>query len=86
MSIAKVLVSMAIAVSACAGVAAPASADANPAGPDPNPFGTLSCDCQKTAPPDSPAATNEIDRGIRSGLSAAAPGLPAPARPAQRRP
>ncbi len=86
MSITKALVSIAFAVSACAGVAPPASADANPAGPDPNPFSTLTCDCQKTASPDNPAVRNEIARGIRSGLLAAAPGLPAPAQPTQRRP
>jgi hypothetical protein len=85
--IAKILVSTAIGFGALIiGAAAPASANTNSAGTDPNPFSTLSCSCQKAAPAGGPASTAEIDRGIRNGLSAALPGLPAPAQPGQPRP
>jgi hypothetical protein len=84
--ITKTLVSAAIAVGACVVAAAPASADPATAGTNPSPFSTLSCSCQKTAPAGGPASTAEIDRGIRNGLSAALPGLPAPAQPGQPRP
>ena len=79
--IAKILVSTAIGFGVCIGVAAPASADKSTAGADPNPFSGLHCSCQKRVPAGDPAATAEIDRGIREGLSVAAPGLPAPAQP-----
>jgi hypothetical protein len=84
--IAKILVSTAIGFGALIVAAAPASANTNAASPDPNPFSTLSCSCQKTAPAGGPASTAEIDRGIRNGLAAALPGLPAPAQPGQPRP
>ena len=67
--ITKLLVSAAIALGSCVGLAAPASADTNPIGTDPNPFGALSCSCRETAPPSSPALGKEIERGIRGGLS-----------------
>ena len=79
--IAKALVSAAIGFGALIVAAAPASADPGPAGTQPNPFGALSCSCQKTAPAGGPASTADIDRGVRNGLSAALPGLPAPAQP-----
>ena len=63
----KILVSAAIAVGSCVAGAAPASADSNAIGTDPNPFGALSCNCQETAPPGS-SALEEIERGIREGL------------------
>ena len=78
MSITKILVSGAIALGFCVGVAAPASAD-------PNPFAGLRCNCRETAPVDSPALMAEIDRGIQEGLSAWLPGLPAPTQPGQPR-
>jgi len=53
--IAKLLISGAIALGSCVGLAAPASADPNPIGADPNPFGALSCNCRETAPPGGPA-------------------------------
>ncbi len=68
--ITKILVSVAIAVVSWVGGAAPASADPNTASTDPNPFGALSCSCQKTAPAGSTALKEEIDQGIRNGLSA----------------
>jgi hypothetical protein len=68
--ITKILVSAAIALGSCVGGAAPASADPNPAGAAPNPFGALSCSCRETAPPGSPALREEMERGIRAGLSA----------------
>ena len=66
--IVKILVGAAIA--ACAYVGAPA-----PAGAEPNPFSALSCGCQQTPP--AGGARNEVDRGLRDGLRAAPPGLPA---------
>jgi hypothetical protein len=74
--ITKLLVSAAIALGSCVGLAVPASADTNPIRTDPNairtdpnPFGALSCSCRETAPPGSPAL-GEMERGIRAGLSA----------------
>jgi hypothetical protein len=43
--------------------------EAAPAGADPSPFNTLSCSCQESAPPGSPARRDEITRGLRQGLS-----------------
>jgi hypothetical protein len=59
----KILFAAAIAFSAAAGIAAPASAD-------PSPFGTLGCNCQPPAPaPDAKApAMNPMDLGIQNGL------------------
>jgi hypothetical protein len=75
--ITKILVSAAIALGSYVGGAAPASADPNPIltdpNPiltDPNPFGALSCSCRETVPPGSPARREEMERGIRAGLSA----------------
>jgi hypothetical protein len=79
--IAKVLVSTAVVFGALIGASAPASADPNTAGADPHAFSGLSCSCQKKVPVGDPAATAEIDRGIREGLSVAVPGLPAPPQP-----
>jgi hypothetical protein len=69
--IAKILVSAAIAVGSCIGVAAPASADQYPNGTDPNPFGALDCGCRGTAPLGGSA--EEIERGLRTGLAARLP-------------
>jgi hypothetical protein len=68
--ITKMLISGAIALGVWVGVAAPASADANSVGANPNQFGALSCSCQKAASPGGPALTEEMKRGIRAGLSA----------------
>ena len=81
MSITNILVSAAIAVGAFVGVAAPASADPSAFGADPNPFSGFNCSCHETAPPNSPALSDEIHQGIRAGLSAWLPGLPAPTQP-----
>ena len=67
--IAKVLVSTAVVFGALIGASAPASADPIPGGTDPDPFGDLSCSCRQTAPADSPLLKDDIDRGIRNGLS-----------------
>lgn len=77
--IAEILVGAAIALGSGVGGAAPASAD-------PDPFSTLSCSCQETAPAGSPALRDEINRGIAEGHSASVPGLPPPTRPRQSRP
>jgi hypothetical protein len=71
MFITKLLVGAAIALGSGAAVAAPASADPHGISTDPNPFSALSCSCRKTA--DSPALPQEIQRGIRDGLSASVP-------------
>ena len=63
--ITKILVSAAIALGASVGGAALTSADPNPT----DPFGALSCSCRETASAGSPALWDEIDRGIRVGLS-----------------
>jgi hypothetical protein len=67
--IAKILVSAAVALSSCVVGAAPASADQNSIGTAPNPFGGVSCNCQETNPPGSPALRDEIERGLRQGRS-----------------
>jgi hypothetical protein len=69
--ITKILVSAAIALGSCVAGAAPASADPNPISTDPHPFGALSCSSRsrETAPPGSPALREEMERGIRDGLS-----------------
>jgi hypothetical protein len=69
--ITKILVSGAIALGALVVGAAPASADPNSPPNQPNPFGGLTCSCQKIARPASrQALTQQIDRGIRDALSA----------------
>ena len=83
--ITKILISAAIALGLWVAGATPASADPNPVGTDPNPFGGLSCSCRESAPASSPELREEIERGIREGLSADLPGLPA-GRPDQPRP
>jgi len=60
---------IAAVVGFCVAKAAPAGADPNSIGTDPNPFGTLGCSCQQTAPAGSPTLMEEIRRGIRQGLS-----------------
>jgi hypothetical protein len=77
--ITKILVSAAIALGSCIGGAASASADPNPTGTDPNPFGALGCNCRETAPLGS--SGEQMERGIRAGLSARLPGLPPPIQP-----
>lgn len=64
----KILVGAAIAVCACVGAPAPAGAE-------PNPFGALNCGCHESNGAGS--AEEEVDRGIRDGLRASPPGLPA---------
>ena len=81
MSIKKILVSAAIAVGFLVGGAAQASADPNTFGADPNPFSGFSSSRHETAPADSPALSEEINRGLRKGHSAWLPGLPAPTQP-----
>jgi hypothetical protein len=65
----KLLVSAAIVISSFAVGVAPASADPNRNGTQPNPFNSLTCNCQETAPAGSSDLAAQIDRGIRSGLS-----------------
>jgi hypothetical protein len=84
--ITKTLITAAIALGSCVGLAASASADPNPADAGPNPYSTLSCNCQETAPAGSPAMREEIRRGNQEGLSASLPGLPQPTQPRQPRP
>lgn len=72
------LVGSAIALGAGVAGAAPAGAAPNTMGPNPNPFSTLGCNCEETAPAGSPALRDEIARGLRLGHSASLPGLSAP--------
>ena len=72
-AITKILVSAAIALGALVVGAAPASADPNSPANEPNPFGSLTCSCQNTAPASRHALREQIDRGIRDGLSAPLP-------------
>jgi hypothetical protein len=68
--ITKTLISAAIVLGSCVVAAAPASADNGPAGACPNPFGSLGCNCQETAPLGNPALTaKDLQRGIQAGLS-----------------
>ena len=75
--IAKILIGAAVVLGAYVGGGAPVSADPNPIGSAPNPFGGLSCSCRETAPPGSPALREGIEQGIRQGRTAWLPG-PAP--------
>jgi hypothetical protein len=84
--ITRTLISAAIVLGSGVGLAAPASAGTGPSSTDPNPFGGLSCNCQQTAQPGSPALKADIDRGLGQGHSAWLPGLPAPAHPSQPQP
>lgn len=66
----KLLVRAAIALVLWIGDAAPAIAEPDSGETGPNPFGGLDCSCQETHPARSPEQREEIDRGIRDGLSA----------------
>jgi hypothetical protein len=68
--ITKTLISAAIVVGSCVVGAAPASADPNSPANQPNPFSALSCSCQKIASARRQALGEQVDRGIRDGLSA----------------
>ena len=70
----------AVALGPWLGAAARAGADPDAMDPGPSPFSSLSCGCREAAPADGPAERQEIERGIREGLSAWLPGLPPPAR------
>lgn len=61
----------AVAVGCCAGAAPPAGAD-------PDPYSGLHCSCQGPTGTGGAETTREIERGLREGRSAIAPGLPAP--------
>ena len=65
----KMLLSAAVVLGSCVVVAAPANADPNPSGTQPNPFAGLTCTCQK-ALGGGPVPAAELDRGIRTALSA----------------
>jgi hypothetical protein len=74
MTIKKGLITGAIVLGCCVVGAAPAGADTNPGGDDPNPFRSLTCSCQDTTPLDSPALIQEeLQRGMHAGLSASPP-------------
>ena len=66
--ITKTVVSVAIVLGSCVVAATPASADEVTI--DPNPFGALSSGPQETALTSGPAVREELERGIRGGLSA----------------
>jgi hypothetical protein len=71
--ITKILVSAAIAPVLWVGCAVPATAAPDSGRTDPNPFAGLDCSCQEKYPARSPEQREEIDRGIRDGLSAWSP-------------
>lgn len=81
----KSLVGAVIAFGAGVMGAAPAGADKTPVSTEPKPFGTLSCDCQETAAPGSPARRREVEHGVQQGLSTSLAGPPRPADPRQPR-
>ena len=60
--VSKILVSIALAVGAAVAVAAPANAD-------PSVFNDLSCSCQQTVSNGGPPVIDQINRGIRAGLT-----------------
>jgi hypothetical protein len=62
----KLLVSAAIAAGCWVGMAVPAGAEPEPSG-EQNPFGSLTCNCVRPAPPDSGALTDEINLGLLHG-------------------
>lgn len=65
----RTLGTVAIALVCWVGGAAPAGADPNTAGTEPNPFGGLSCSCPAAAPPGSQAEREGLDHRFRSGLA-----------------
>src|ERR1700722_3446185 len=71
--IARILVSAAIALVLWVGSAVPATAAPDSGRTDPNPFGGLDCSCQEKYPARDPEQREEVDRGIRDGLSAWSP-------------
>jgi hypothetical protein len=60
--ITKILVSGAVVLGAALGLAAPAGAD-------PSVFNDLSCGCPQTVSNRGPSVTDQIERGIQSGLA-----------------
>jgi hypothetical protein len=65
-TIARILLSIAIALGA-------AVMGAPPTGADPSPFNTLSCDCPQQTAPGSQARRDRINQGLRAGTSAWSP-------------
>jgi hypothetical protein len=60
--ITKLVAGAAIMVAAAVGVSAPAGAD-------PSVFSALGCSCPQTPPKGGPAVMDQINRGIRTGLT-----------------
>ncbi|WP_156687976.1 hypothetical protein [Mycobacterium sp. Marseille-P9652] len=75
---ARMLVAAGTFAYAVAAASTAAAEGSEPSIDAPHPFGTLSCDCQQTALPNSAASLEAIDRGLQQGHSAWLPGLPAP--------
>jgi hypothetical protein len=71
----KTLIGAAIVLGSCVGLAAPASADTNPIGTDPNPFGALSCSCQTPTSVTSADVPDQINRGIQDALTTDLPAV-----------
>ena len=67
--ITKMLGSTAIALASLVVGAAPAFADPNPSDTHQNPFGGLTSLSRETVPAGGSALAQEIDRGLRDGLS-----------------
>jgi len=71
--IAKTLVSTAVVLGSLVVGAAPAFAAPNPSPAHQNPFGSLSVSSRETVPA-SGSLAQELDRGLRDGLSQRIPG------------
>jgi hypothetical protein len=70
MFITKMLVGAVIVLGSGVVAVAPASAAPNPSDTHQNPFASLTCSCQDAAPAGGLSPRQQIDRGIRTGLSA----------------
>ena len=66
----RMLIGIAVVLSSLVLFLGVAPAGADPTSfDDPNPFGSLTCNCQQAAPVDGPAMTAELNRGIQAALS-----------------
>lgn len=82
----RLLAGSVIALGLWAGAAAPALAQPNAGGTDPNPFSNLRCDCTQKAPVSGPELAQQIAQGLQEGRTAWLPGLPAPHVAGQNQP
>ena len=69
----NLLIGAAVVFGSCVAAAAPANADPNPSGAQPNPFAGLTCNCRQAARTGGSVPTAELDRGISNARSAPLP-------------